>query len=113
MLPNSGNMIQATSTSSAQYTIKATSSSQVSAGTLFHLQDAVGTDIVTFQGVRNFYYIVISLPVLTNGASYSIYTGGTYSNGNNNNGYYTGGTYSGGSLKKTFSVSGKVTSVSF
>jgi len=111
--PNSGNMIQATSTSSSQYAIKATSSSQVSSSTLFHLQDASGTDIVTFKCVRNYYYVVISTPSLVSGGSYSIYTGGTYNDGTNSNGYYTGGTYSGGTFKKTFSITGKVTSVSF
>ncbi|MDP4172902.1 MAG: carbohydrate-binding domain-containing protein [Bacteroidota bacterium] len=110
--PNSGNMIEATSASSGQYTVKATASSQVAASTLFHVQDESGNDVITFQPVRNFYYIVFSSPVLKSGAAYYIYTGGT-STGTNSNGLYTGGTYSGGTQRKSFTISGKVTSVSF
>jgi hypothetical protein len=56
--------------------------------------------------------MVFSSPKLANGSSYSIYSGGS-STGTSTNGLYSGGAYSGGTLKKTFSVSGKVTAVSF
>jgi trimeric autotransporter adhesin len=110
--PNSGNMIQATSTTSAQYAIKATTSSLVPSATFFHLQDASGNNLVTFKPVRNSYYFVFSSPDLKSGSTYNIYTGGT-STGTNTNGLYTGGTYSGGTLKKSFSITSKVTSVTF
>jgi hypothetical protein len=106
------NMTQAPSTSSAQYSIKATTTSSVAAGTLFHIQDASGNNVVTFKPGRSYYSIVFSSSSLKSGSTYSIYTGGT-STGTNSNGLYTGGTYSGGTLKKSFTVSGKVTSVSF
>jgi hypothetical protein len=110
--PNSGNMIEVPGSSSAQYCIKATSSSSFSASTLFHIQDASENDVVTFKPVRNTYYFVFSSSQLTNAGSYSIYTGGS-SSGVLTDGLYTGGTYSGGTLKKTFTVSGKITSVTF
>ncbi len=110
--PNSGNMIEATSTSSSQYSVKATSSSSLTTTNLFHVEDESGNDIVTFKPVRNAYYIVFSSPNLKSGATYSIYVGGT-TTGTEFHGLYTGGSYSGGTLKKTFTVSGKVTSVSF
>jgi|WetSurMetagenome_2_1015567.scaffolds.fasta_scaffold00018_5 hypothetical protein len=110
--PNAGNMIEAPATSSSQYSIKATTSSTLSSSTLFHIQDASGNDLVTYKPVRTVYYLVFSSSSLANGATYSIYTGGS-STGTYNNGIYTGGTYSGGTLKKTFTVSGKVTSVTF
>lgn len=110
--PNSGNMIQATSTGSAQYTVKAVSSSMVSSSTIFNIQNSAGTSLVTFQPMRSTYYLVFSSPELKLGSSYSIYTGGT-STGNYANGLYTGGIYSGGTLKKSFTISGKVTSVTF
>lgn len=110
--PNSGNMIQATSTTSAQYAVKATASSSVTASTLFHIQDASGNNLVTFKPVRNVYYFVFSSPDIKNGATYSIYTGGT-STGTYTNGIYVGGVYSGGTLKKSFSITGKVTNVAF
>jgi hypothetical protein len=109
--PNSGNMIQSPSTSSGQYSLKITSSSSLTASSLFHIQDDQGNDIVTFKLVRAAYYIVFSSPALASGGSYSIYTGGT-TTGMYVNGVYSGGTYSGGTLKKTFSVSSKLTTVS-
>jgi hypothetical protein len=110
--PNSGNMIEATSTISTQYAVKATISSTLGASSLFHIQDSNGNDIVTYKPVRSIYYIVFSSPELKNGATYSIYTGGI-SSGTNTNGLFSGGIYSEGTLKKTFIVSGKVTNVSF
>jgi len=108
--PNSGNMIEAPGTSSSQYSVKVTSTS---IGTnFFHVEDAGGKEIVTFKPVRNAYYIVFSTPGLKNGSSYSLYTGGS-STGTSLGGYYSGGSYSGGTLKKTFTISGKVSSVSF
>lgn len=108
--PNSGNMIEAPSTSSSQYSIKVTSSS---IGTnLVNVRDADGNDLFTFKPARSAYYVVFSSPALKNGSSHSIYTGGS-ATGTAMNGYYSAGAYSGGTLKKTFTVSGKVTSVSF
>jgi hypothetical protein len=110
--PNSGNMIRATSTTFAQYTIKVTISSQLNSSTLFHIQDASGTSLVTYKPVRSVYYIVFSSPDLKTGTTYSIYTGGS-STGTYSNGLYIGGTYSGGTFKKSFTLTSKVTSVSF
>jgi hypothetical protein len=109
--PNSGNMIQAPSTSSAQYTVKATGT--LAASTFFHIQNASGTNIVTFKPIRATYYILFSSSSLTTGVTYSLYTGGTYTGGSNVNGLYTGGTYSAGTLKKSFTMTSKVTAVTF
>jgi trimeric autotransporter adhesin len=106
------NMTQAPSTTSGQYSLKTVSSVSIAASTLIHIQNASGNDIVTFKPVRSYYSFVFSSPALSNGSTYYIYTGGT-STGTNNNGIYSGGVYSGGTLKKSFSISGKVTSVSF
>lgn len=106
------NMTQAPGTSSTQYSIKVTSSANISAGTLFHVQNATGKDILTFKPLRSFYSVVFSSSELLSGSSYSIYTGGS-STGTIKNGLYSGGTYSGGTLKKTFTISGKVTTVTF
>lgn len=110
--PNSGNMIETPSSGSSQFSIKATTASTLSSSTLFHLQNETGTDIATFNPVRNIYYLVISSSKLTAGSSYSIYTGGS-STGSESNGLYTGGIYSGGALKNTFTVTSRITSVSF
>lgn len=110
--PNSGNMIQATSTSSTQNAVKAVASSQLNASTLFHIQDDSGNTLVTFQPVRTVYYVVFSSSALKDGSTYHIYTGGS-STGTNTGGLYAGGTYSGGTLKKSFTVSSILTTVTF
>lgn len=106
------NMTEPPSSSSTQRCVIAKTNSPLSSGTLFHVQDASGNDIVTFQPVRSYYNVIFSSSSLLNGGSYSIYTGGS-STGTNNNGLYTGGTYSGGTLKKTFTISNIITSVTF
>ena len=106
------NMTEAMSTSSSQYGLKISASSRINANTIFNIQDSDGNNIVTFKPVRNYSSIIFSSPSLQNGKSYTIYTGGS-STGSETGGLYSGGTYSGGTKKKSFPVSGKVTSVSF
>lgn len=110
--PNSF-MTQGAGSASTQKSILAKTNNSINTSTLFHIQDASGNDILTFQGIRNYGAVVFSSPSLVNGVSYSIYTGGSYTGGINNNGYFSGGTYSGGTLKKTFSISGTLTNVTF
>jgi len=110
--PNSGNMIQNPGSSSSQYIVKATTQSGLSASTLFHIEDAGGKDLLTFKSVRNLYYVVFSSADLANGSTYSVFTGGT-STGTYTNGLYKGGTYSGGTLKKSFTISGKISTISY
>lgn len=125
--PNSGNMIEGTSTSSAQYSalIKFGASSgqfgggpsggtnPIAAGTIINIRDSNGKSLVCFASTRACYYVVFSSPELKSGSSYSVYTGITVTGGTNSNGYYTGGTYTGGTLKGTFTVSSKLSTVTF
>jgi trimeric autotransporter adhesin len=104
-------MNQAFSAGSTQYAVYATTTTGVTAGTIFHLQDASGTDLVTFNATRKANCYHFSSSALKAG-TYTIYTGGT-STGTLKNGLYSGGTYSGGTLKKSFTISGKVTTVAF
>jgi hypothetical protein len=106
------NMTQAPNSSSDQYCLKIKSSQSLSATTLFHIQNASGGDVLTFQPSRAYYSIIFSSDALVNGASYSIYTGGTCT-GTKVDGLYTEGTYSGGNLKKTFTITSIITSVNF
>lgn len=106
------NMTYPPSTTSTQRCVLAKTTTSIAAGTLFHVQDASGNDIVTFQPVRRYYSMIFSSSSLQSGGSYSIYTGGTCT-GTNNNGLYTGGTYSGGTFRKTFSISSMITTVTF
>jgi hypothetical protein len=110
--PNSGNMIEGPASSSSQYSVKVTISATLSSSTLFHIENSEGKEVVTFKPVRSTYYIVFSSPDLINGSTYSIFTGGS-STGVSIDGLYTGGIYSGGTLKKSFTINGKLTNVSF
>lgn len=106
------NMTQAPNNTSQQYALKVVSSQQLSSSTLFHIQDSAGNDVLTFKPVRNYYSMIFSSSALKNGSSYSIYTGGS-STGTFKDGLYSGGLYSGGTLKKSFTISGKLTNISF
>lgn len=110
--PSSGNMIEGTSTTSNQYAALIKITGNISAGTLLTVQDAGGNNLITYSPLRTAYYFVFSSPALTNGGTYKIITGGTYSNGTNTNGYYTGGAFSGGTIKGSFTINSKLTSVS-
>jgi len=108
------NMNKTMSTTSSQKNIYVISSTtQITAGSLFHIQDVSGNNIVTFKPTRAYYSILFSSSSLSTGVTYSIYTGGSCT-GTESNGLYTGGTYSGGTLKKSFTLStnSTVTSVS-
>jgi len=111
--PNSGNMIQAPDNTSDQRCIKVVTNQSLSATTLFHIQDASGNDILTFQPARKYYSIIFSSSGLVAGTTYSIYTGGTCTGGTNTDGLYTGGTYSGGTFRKSFTVNSIITNVNF
>lgn len=104
------NMTQAPSTSSAQKSIRLFFNSALSAGTLFNIQDENGNSLATFKPERNYSALVFSSADLTTGKTYKIYTGGT-STGTAGNGLHAGGTYSGGTLKKSFTISTTVTSI--
>ena len=74
-------------------------------GTLLHIQDASSNDILDFtmQKTSTQNYMLISTPNFGN-ATYSIYTGGSYSGATTDfGGYLSGGTYTAGTSATTFS----------
>jgi trimeric autotransporter adhesin len=110
----SGNMTQTPSTASTQRSLMANhSSGSYAASTLFHIENASGTSLVTFAPPHAYSNVVISNASLTSGVQYKIYTGGTCTGGTVLDGLYTGGTYSGGTLRTTFTSSGTVQTVTF
>jgi trimeric autotransporter adhesin len=107
----SSNMSKAMSSNSSQYGIYATTNTGITSGSIFRIQDSSGNNLVTYKPVRTANIFHFSSPSLKAG-SYSIYTGGTCT-GTLKDGVYSGGSYSGGTLKKTFTISSKVTSITF
>jgi trimeric autotransporter adhesin len=103
--PNSGtNMIEPTTKDWSTNTLYCLETTSTSIGTtIFHIQDASGTDICTYKPIRSAYYIYVISPNFKSG-TYSIYTGGSYST-TATNGFYTGGTYTAGTLKKSVTLS--------
>jgi len=104
---SNSNMTKAMSTTSTQPGMFIKSSAVLASTSIFHIENASGTDIVTFKPKNNAYYFHFSSTALTKGAQYKIYFGGSYSGGTSGNGLYTGGTYSttGATLKSTTTLS--------
>lgn len=114
---SASNMTKAMSTSSTQANLYLSTTTAIPSSTFLHIQNAAGTDVLTFKSKNGGYKFLFSSSLLTKGGSYSIYTGGSYNGGSSNNGLYTGGTYSssGATLKKTVTLSttSTVNSISF
>jgi hypothetical protein len=102
------NMTQAPNTSSSQKSLRLMFGSPQS--TLFNIQDENGNSLATFKPERNYYSILFSSADLAIGKTYKICTGGA-TTGTASSGLYTGGTYSGGTLKKSFTISNTVTTI--
>jgi hypothetical protein len=119
---SNSNMTKAMSTNSTQVSMYIKSSAQLSATSMLHIENATGTEMVTFKPKNGVYYFHFSQPALAQNTSYKIYFGGTYTGGSfvgNATGWglYTGGTYSntGGVLKTTTTTSAtaKVNTITF
>lgn len=105
MTPNFG-------AASTQVNMFLKSSAQLAATSVLHIENASGTEMVTFKPKNAVYYFHFSSPDLARNTSYKVYFGGTYTGGSfvggsTTWGLYTGGTYSltGATLKKTFTTS--------
>lgn len=111
---SNSNMSKSMSTSSTQSNIYLKVSSGITSSTFIDIK--IGTeDVLTFKPKSNAYIFLLSAPKMEKGASYSIYTGGSYSTNENTGGLYTGGTYTAGTSKKTgtLSSSSTVNTISF
>lgn len=104
----SSGMAQGTSDTSTQNTIVMTYPETQKAGTLVHVQDSEGNNILTFAPAKDYQSVVVSSPDLKKDGSYVIYSGGT-STGKAVDGLYTDGTYSGGTKVVAFQSTSNVT----
>ncbi|MFC9710772.1 carbohydrate-binding domain-containing protein [Paenibacillus sp. NPDC056933] len=104
----SSGMAQATSEASTQNTIAMTFPETQKAGTLVHVEDSEGNNILTFAPAKDYQTLVVSSPDLKKDGSYVIYSGGT-STGTAVDGLYTDGTYSGGTKVVAFQSTSNVT----
>ena len=104
----SSNMNETPSTSSSQPSLFVTSNSTISSSTYVDIQIG-GTDVITFKPKNSINMFIVSSSEMTKGASYAIYTGGSYSASTNYGGYYYGGSYTSGTSKKTGTLSSSST----
>ena len=107
----SSGMALAPSKTSPQNSIGIAFSSAQAAGTVVHVQNAAGDDILTFRPAKRYQTVVLSSPLITRTTGYSLYVGGS-STGTEKDGLFSGGTYYGGTRKATFDVSSALTVVS-
>jgi hypothetical protein len=106
----SSQMAQALSTTSTQRSLKITYSQWKTAGTLIHIQNSNGTDVLTFAPKKAYKSCVFSSPSLQSGTTYKLYNGGS-STGTVTDGLYQSGTFTPGTLTNTFTTSSIVTSI--
>ncbi|WP_405396984.1 carbohydrate-binding domain-containing protein [Maribacter sp. Asnod2-G09] len=84
----------------------------ISANTLLNIQSEDGTEALTYEVPYRVNTIIYSNSKLETGKTYTIYTGGSVSNGTEVNGLYTSGTYSGGTDSGDFfTIDGTVTQI--
>lgn len=80
-------------------------------GTILHIEDSTGLEVITFEIPYNISNILISASSLNTEENYSIYTGGSVSS-DSFYGLYENSNYSGGAVSKTFSLTSTITNVS-
>jgi hypothetical protein len=106
----SSGMAQAPGTGSTQYSLLLNFTSPLAPGTLCHIQNSAGDDMLTFAPAKIYQSISFCSSRLKRGVTYSVYTGGS-STGTVTDGLYEGGTYNPGSKFTDFTVSGIVTKI--
>lgn len=104
----SSGMSQSHSEDSSQAGVLMTYPEIQTAGTMIHLEDSEGKNIVSFTPVKDYQSVFISSPELTKDAFYTLYSGGT-STGAEADGLYTDGGVEGGTKVVDFTVSETVT----
>lgn len=98
------------SVTSTQNSVSIRFSSILAPGTVINIQDASGVSLLTYKVTKYAYSFIASVPALAAATTYNVYTGGS-TTGTSLNGYYSDGVYTPGTKRGSFTVSGKVTSV--
>jgi hypothetical protein len=101
-----------TSKPTASATTKCTVESNVNYASLYHIEAADGTEIMTFKMPRTYNGTVCMLfggGVMARGTSYTLYSGGSVSGGSNFHGLYSGAAYTKGNAVGTFTGSAYAT----
>lgn len=88
-------------------------SGSVGSGNLIHIASSDGTDVLTYEIPESYsrMTMLFTSPLLQSGDSYTLYAGGSVTDGTEFFGYYTDGTYSDGTELYTFTLSSMVTTI--
>jgi hypothetical protein len=106
----SAGMVQAPSASSTQNSITVVLDSVQQAGTLFSIQIGEGENILTCVPSKSYQSVIYSSPVLTNGETLNVYTGGT-STGDVKDDLIRSGDYTPGELVQSVTLNSTVTTI--
>ena len=90
-----GGSRMAQSVSSSSQPVIAFNCSNIAAGTLLHIENSSGEDVLTFESPKAFSCIVFSSSELSSNETYTIYSGGSHT-GTVTDRIYSGGSYSSG-----------------
>jgi hypothetical protein len=106
----SAGMAEAPGQTSSQYSVLVNLNTTEPAGTLVHIQNSAGEDLLTFAPTKAYQSIAFSSPELAQGETYTVYTGGS-TNGTAANGLYQDGAYTPGTERASFTIASIVTLV--
>jgi hypothetical protein len=101
-------MSEAPSSSSTQYSVLINFSSRLATGSIIHMEDSNGTNILTYETIKSFQSLAFSSSQLTHDTNYKLYIGGSYT-GSPVNGLVVDGSYTGGTLITSFTISSIIT----
>lgn len=104
----SSGMAQTAGDSASQNSILVHFGTTVPGGTLIHIQNSAGKNVLTFAPSKDFQSLAFSAPELARGETYTIYAGGS-ATGTATNGLYTDGAYTPGAEFASFTISQPIT----
>ncbi|MCB8960238.1 MAG: carbohydrate-binding domain-containing protein [Ardenticatenales bacterium] len=104
----SAGMAQTAGANSTQNSLLLVLDGTLQGGTLIHIQDDAGNDLLTFAPAKAYQSLAFSSPALSSGATYTVSYGGSAS-GQASDGLYAADDYSGGTEYTSFTVSSVVT----
>jgi len=107
---NYNNMTESLASTSTQCSFLEAFASTKSAGTIYHLQDSGGAEILSFKPAKSYQCVLFSSPALVKGSTYTSFTGGS-SSGIAVDGQYSGGAYAAGTQSQSFTLSSVTTKV--
>ena len=106
----SSGMAEAPTSDSTQNAVLVKFASTMPAGTLLHIEDGFGNDLLTFAPAKTFQSLVYSSPDLILGSTYELYYGGSAS-GTQSNGLYEDASYTPGTKYTEFTINSTITTI--